>query len=73
MAGNELWLEKDYLPGMSAIAIGVLTAMLAHVWKPSENFGSSLAVLGGVGLMGVIFFGDAPLAHHSRPCNADSV
>ena len=59
LAGNELWLEKAYLPGMSAIAFGVLTAMLAHVWTPSKNVVGSLAVLGGVGLIGVFFFGDA--------------
>lgn len=56
---NELWREKAYLPGMSAIAFGVLTAMLAQVWKPSKNFARSLCVLGMVGLIGVFFFGDA--------------
>ena len=58
LVGNELWLEKAYLPGMSAIAFGVLTAMLAHVWKPSQNFVRSLFVFGVVGLVGVFFFGD---------------
>ncbi|MEO7052569.1 MAG: acyltransferase [Rhodanobacter sp.] len=29
LRGNEIWQEKAYLPGMSAIAIGVLGAMLA--------------------------------------------
>ena len=56
---NELWREKAYLPGMSAIAVGVLAAMLAHRWKPSPGFARSLAVLGVVGLIGVFFFGDA--------------
>ena len=29
-AGNEIWLEKAYLPGMSAIAVGVLAAILVR-------------------------------------------
>ncbi|MEP7186943.1 MAG: acyltransferase family protein [Rhodanobacter sp.] len=29
LRGNEIWQEKAYLPGMSAIAIGVLGALLA--------------------------------------------
>lgn len=56
---NELWREKAYLPGMSAIAFGVLTAMLAQVWRPSKDFARSLFVLGVVGIIGVFFFGDA--------------
>lgn len=56
--GNELWLEKAYLPGMSAIACGVLTAMLAHRWKPSIGFARSLVGLGIIGIVGVFFFGD---------------
>lgn len=55
---NELWREKAYLPGMSAIAFGVLTAMLAQGWRPTRDFARSLFALGGVGLIGVFFFGD---------------
>jgi peptidoglycan/LPS O-acetylase OafA/YrhL len=28
--GNEIWMQKAYLPGMSAIAVGVLAALLAR-------------------------------------------
>ena len=42
---NELWREKAYLPGMSAIAFGVLTAMLAQVWRPTKDDARSLFVL----------------------------
>lgn len=44
---------------MSAIAFGVLTAMLAQAWRPSKDFARSLCVLGLVVLIGVFFFGDA--------------
>ena len=30
LAGNEIWQEKAYLPGMSAIATGVIAALLAR-------------------------------------------
>jgi len=33
LAGNEIWQEKAYLPGMSAIATGVLGALLAQRWN----------------------------------------
>lgn len=55
--GNEIWQEKAYLPGMSAIAFGVLTALCAHRWKASMNLARSLIVIGVVGLVSVFFFG----------------
>lgn len=30
LAGNEIWQEKAYLPGMAAIATGVMAALIAH-------------------------------------------
>ncbi len=57
IVGNEIWKEKAYLPGMSAIAFGVLTALLAQVWKTSEAFARSIATLGGIGLVAIYFFG----------------
>jgi len=36
LAGNEIWQEKAYLPGMSAIAFWVLTAMLKPQRPPAE-------------------------------------
>lgn len=55
--GNEIWQEKAYLPGMSAIAFGVLTALLAQRYQPSKNFALSLVCFGVIGLIGVFFFG----------------
>jgi peptidoglycan/LPS O-acetylase OafA/YrhL len=57
LAGNEIWQEKAYLPGMSAIAFGVLTALLAQRWQPSKNFARTLLGFGAIGLIGVFFFG----------------
>ena len=57
IVGNEIWKEKAYLPGMSAIAFGVLTALLAQVWKCSEQFARTIAMLGGIGLVAIYFFG----------------
>ncbi|WP_236585525.1 acyltransferase [Dyella sp. EPa41] len=33
LADNEIWQEKAYLPGMAAIATGVLGALLAQRWR----------------------------------------
>lgn len=33
LASNEIWQEKAYLPGMAAIATGVLGALLATPWR----------------------------------------
>ena len=57
LSGNEIWQEKAYLPGMSAIAFGVLTAMLSARRKPSRAFAISLLALGMVGLFGVFVCG----------------
>ena len=57
LAGNEIWQEKAYLPGMSAIAFWVLTAMLKPQRPPSRTFAFSLLGLGLIGLLGVFDFG----------------
>ncbi len=57
LADNEIWQEKAYLPGMSAIAFGVLTSMLAAWQMPTRSFAISLLGLGVVGLLGVFVFG----------------
>ncbi len=41
--GNEIWLEKAYLPGMAAIATGVLGALLAKACRPPRR---TVAMLG---------------------------
>jgi len=57
LAGNEIWQEKAYLPGMSAIAFWVLTAMLKQQRPHSRTFAFSLLGLGLIGLLGVFDFG----------------
>ena len=49
-AGNEIWQEKAYLPGMAAIAMGVLGALLCERWRPSPCLARVLAALGAAGL-----------------------
>ena len=51
LADNEIWQEKAYLPGMAAIAVGVLGALLAArwpVWPPR-----AVALLGWLGVIGL--------------------
>jgi len=55
---NEIWQEKAYLPGMAAIATGVLAALLANRVSPSKAIARLLAILGAAGLAAVFAFGD---------------
>jgi peptidoglycan/LPS O-acetylase OafA/YrhL len=48
---NEIWKEKAYLPGMSAIALGVIAALVAARW-PARRRAVTLA-LGGFGVAGI--------------------
>jgi len=58
LAGNEIWQEKAYLPGMAAIATGVLGALLAQRWRAvPRRVASALGVVGAVGLYLVMFEG----------------
>lgn len=57
IVGNEIWQEKAYLPGMSAIAFGVLTAMLVQRWTCTKNFAYTIAFIGGACLFAIYFFG----------------
>lgn len=57
LAGNEIWQEKAYLPGMAAIATGVLCALAAQARPTPPAWASrGLLVLGGAGLS-LVFFG----------------
>ncbi len=59
IVGNEVWQEKAYLPGMAAIALGVLTAMAARHWPaPKRKTLLLLLALGVTGLLSIFFFGD---------------
>ncbi|HEX7731069.1 MAG TPA: acyltransferase [Rhodanobacter sp.] len=57
--GNEIWLEKAYLPGMAAIATGVLGALLAVAWRPPQRTAAMLGWLGAAGLGAVLLDGSA--------------
>ena len=60
LRGNEIWQEKAYLPGMSAIAIGVLGALLASRWRlPSRRTSILLGWLGAIGLTATTIYGAA--------------
>ncbi len=54
--GNDIWQEKAYLPAMSAIAVGVLAALAAKHWRPSQRFIQVLLVLGLVSLLSAFVF-----------------
>lgn len=52
LAGNAVWQEKAYLPGMAAIATGVLGALMAAHWRPRGK--GWVPFLGGVGVVGLV-------------------
>jgi len=54
---NEIWQEKAYLPAMSAIALGVLTACVLLAVRPSRQFARSLFALGLLGLVAALICG----------------
>ena len=59
LAGNEIWQEKAYLPGMAAIATGVLAALLvARGRPPAQSSTRLLALAGAVGVAAVVFADD---------------
>jgi hypothetical protein len=57
LATNEVWHEKAYLPGMAAIATGVLTALLATQFQP-KRWISVLIVVGSLGIGATLFADD---------------
>ncbi|MFT3762687.1 MAG: acyltransferase [Pseudoxanthomonas sp.] len=57
LAGNEIWQEKAYLPGMAAIATGVLTALLLHGKTVPPRTARLLRIAGAVGLLAVFLCG----------------
>ncbi|MEO8809345.1 MAG: acyltransferase [Rhodanobacter sp.] len=60
LRGNEIWQEKAYLPGMAAIAIGVLGALLMAYWQlPPRRTTSLLGWLGAIGLTAATLYGAA--------------
>lgn len=60
ITGNDIWLEKAYLPGMGAIAAGVLAAMAAARWpRASHVWRIGLGLAGSIGLAASLLFGYA--------------
>jgi len=55
---NEVWWEKAYLPGMAAIAWGVLAALLARRWTPSRRDARALGLFGALCILAVLGWGD---------------
>jgi len=55
---NEIWKEKAYLPGMSAIATGVLAALLAARVQPRRP--GRVIALGAIGALGLAIVFLAP-------------
>lgn len=60
---DEVWREKAYLPGMSAIAWGVLAALLARRWRPSRRDARALALFGGFCILMVLGWGELVHRH----------
>jgi len=63
LSNNEIWQEKAYLPAMSAIATGVLTAMLTQYLESREFRNRNrivqwLRVFGAFGLIAIFFYED---------------
>ena len=53
---NEIWQEKAYLPGMTAIAIGVLAALLANRVAPRARWIGVVCCIAGLTGLGAVFF-----------------
>ncbi|AJF00024.1 acyltransferase family protein [Pandoraea apista] len=58
LQGNEIWQEKAYLPGMAAIAWGVLTALAMQRVTLPRSTARVAGAVGVAGLIAVVFFGD---------------
>jgi peptidoglycan/LPS O-acetylase OafA/YrhL len=53
-----IWREKAYLPCMSAIAAGVVAAVVARAWTPRSDRDRALQVAGVAAMTGPLVFGD---------------
>jgi peptidoglycan/LPS O-acetylase OafA/YrhL len=59
LEANEIWQEKAYLPGMAAIAMGVLGALIAaNSSPPKRSIVDALGIIGAVGIASVFFIED---------------
>lgn len=56
LAYNEVWQEKAYLPGMAAIAAGILGALIAQRWQPEKPWTVRVWIeVGSLGLAAIYF------------------
>jgi len=56
--GSEIWQEKAYLPGMGAIAVGILAALFArHLRHPTQRAALVLRIGGTLGICAILFAG----------------
>jgi peptidoglycan/LPS O-acetylase OafA/YrhL len=62
-AADEVWWEKAYLPGMAAIAWGVLAALLAQRWRPAPRDARALAIFGAFCILMVLGWGELVHRH----------
>ena len=62
-AADEVWWEKAYLPGMAAIAWGVLAALLARRWRPAPREARALALFGAFCILMVLGWGELVHRH----------
>lgn len=60
---DEVWREKAYLPGMAAIAWGVLAALLARRWSPSRRQAQAMAMCGALCLALAFVWSDVAWRH----------
>jgi peptidoglycan/LPS O-acetylase OafA/YrhL len=59
LSTSEIWHEKAYLPGMAAIATGVLTALVATKFRPKRRLWINLlTIIGSLGIAAVLFADD---------------
>ncbi|MGC3982473.1 MAG: acyltransferase [Steroidobacteraceae bacterium] len=61
LTGNEIWQEKAYLPGMAAIATGILSALFAQHGRSWQAHKRSrvmwlFLLAGAIGLMSFLFY-----------------
>ena len=58
LAGNDIWQEKAYLPGIAAIATGVFAALCIAERLPLSRVAQRVAaVFGSIGIAAVMLFG----------------
>lgn len=55
ITGNEIWKEKAYLPGIGAIAAGVLAALACRRWRPLRGAVAAAGCIGLAGLCACLF------------------